>query len=71
MAAGHPFFAGWPRREIVPLPTGHWPMLSEPKRWPRHSPRSVAQPLSSAASSAAISSGVRPSVTTVCVATCA
>ncbi|MBB4761260.1 alpha/beta fold hydrolase [Amorphoplanes digitatis] len=30
MAAGHPFFAGLTTAEIVPLPTGHWPMLSEP-----------------------------------------
>jgi pimeloyl-ACP methyl ester carboxylesterase len=31
MAAGHPFFAGSAEARIVPLPTGHWPMLSEPK----------------------------------------
>jgi pimeloyl-ACP methyl ester carboxylesterase len=31
-AAGHPFFAGLTEARIVPLPTGHWPMLSEPKR---------------------------------------
>jgi pimeloyl-ACP methyl ester carboxylesterase len=31
MAAGHPFFAGLAEARIVPLPTGHWPMLSEPK----------------------------------------
>jgi pimeloyl-ACP methyl ester carboxylesterase len=31
MAAGHPFFAGLGEATIVPLPTGHWPMLSEPK----------------------------------------
>jgi pimeloyl-ACP methyl ester carboxylesterase len=30
MAAGHPFFAGLTEAEIVSLPTGHWPMLSEP-----------------------------------------
>jgi pimeloyl-ACP methyl ester carboxylesterase len=30
-AAGHPFFAGLHGAEIVSLPTGHWPMLSEPK----------------------------------------
>ena len=30
MAAGHPFFAGLAEAEIVMLPTGHWPMLSEP-----------------------------------------
>jgi hypothetical protein len=30
MAAGHPLFAGLSEAEIVPLPTGHWPMLSEP-----------------------------------------
>jgi pimeloyl-ACP methyl ester carboxylesterase len=30
MAAGHPFFAGLGEAEIVPLATGHWPMLSEP-----------------------------------------
>ncbi|MFB9361651.1 alpha/beta fold hydrolase [Actinoplanes nipponensis] len=29
-AAGHPFFAGLTEAEIVALPTGHWPMLSEP-----------------------------------------
>jgi pimeloyl-ACP methyl ester carboxylesterase len=31
MAAGHPFFAGLAEARIIPLPTGHWPMLSEPK----------------------------------------
>ena len=31
MAAGHPFFAGLAEAEIIPLVTGHWPMLSEPK----------------------------------------
>ncbi len=31
MAAGHPFFSGLAEARIVPLPTGHWPMLSEPK----------------------------------------
>jgi pimeloyl-ACP methyl ester carboxylesterase len=31
MAAGHPFFAGLTDATIVSLPTGHWPMLSEPK----------------------------------------
>ncbi len=30
MAAGHPFFAGLSEARIVALPTGHWPMLSEP-----------------------------------------
>ncbi|MEU7907293.1 alpha/beta hydrolase [Actinoplanes sp. NPDC049118] len=30
MAAGHPFFSGLAEAEIVSLPTGHWPMLSEP-----------------------------------------
>ena len=30
MAAGHPFFAGLTEARIVSLPTGHWPMLSEP-----------------------------------------
>jgi pimeloyl-ACP methyl ester carboxylesterase len=30
MAAGHPFFAGLTEATIVALPTGHWPMLSEP-----------------------------------------
>jgi pimeloyl-ACP methyl ester carboxylesterase len=32
MAAGHPFFAGLAEAEIIPLATGHWPMLSEPKK---------------------------------------
>ena len=32
MAAGHPFFAGLTEAEMVPLPTGHWPMLSEAGR---------------------------------------
>src|SRR5687768_4859208 len=27
MAAGHPFFAGLAEAEIIPLATGHWPML--------------------------------------------
>jgi len=31
MAAGHPFFAGLTEARIMALPTGHWPMLSEPK----------------------------------------
>jgi pimeloyl-ACP methyl ester carboxylesterase len=31
MAAGHPFFAGLTDARIIALPTGHWPMLSEPK----------------------------------------
>jgi pimeloyl-ACP methyl ester carboxylesterase len=31
MAAGHPFFAGLTQARIIPLSTGHWPMLSEPK----------------------------------------
>jgi hypothetical protein len=30
MAAGHPFFAGLTEADVVPLATGHWPMLSEP-----------------------------------------
>jgi pimeloyl-ACP methyl ester carboxylesterase len=30
MAAGHPFFSGLTEAEVVPLATGHWPMLSEP-----------------------------------------
>ncbi|MGW4942655.1 alpha/beta fold hydrolase [Actinoplanes sp. NPDC004185] len=30
MAAGHPFFAGLTEAEVVMLPTGHWPMLSQP-----------------------------------------
>jgi len=29
--AGHPFFAGLGEARIITLPTGHWPMLSEPK----------------------------------------
>jgi hypothetical protein len=31
MAAGHPFFSGLGEARIIGLPTGHWPMLSEPK----------------------------------------
>ncbi|HEX8630010.1 MAG TPA: alpha/beta hydrolase [Catenuloplanes sp.] len=31
IAARHPMFAGLAGAEIVGLPTGHWPMLSEPK----------------------------------------
>lgn len=30
-AEGHPLFAGLAGAQIVGLPTGHWPMLSEPK----------------------------------------
>ena len=30
MAADHPFFSGLAEAEVVPLATGHWPMLSEP-----------------------------------------
>jgi pimeloyl-ACP methyl ester carboxylesterase len=29
---GHPFGAGLADADIVPLPTGHWPMFSEPDR---------------------------------------
>jgi hypothetical protein len=31
MAAGHPWFVEMTDARILPLPTGHWPMLSEPK----------------------------------------
>ena len=31
-AAGHPFFAGLTEARVHALPTGHWPMLSEPAR---------------------------------------
>jgi pimeloyl-ACP methyl ester carboxylesterase len=31
MAAGHPWFVEMTEARIIPLPTGHWPMLSEPK----------------------------------------
>ena len=33
LAENHPFFAGVQRDnlDVVGLPTGHWPMLSEPK----------------------------------------
>ncbi|WP_207921382.1 alpha/beta fold hydrolase [Micromonospora sp. KC721] len=31
IAEGHPFFAGLAGAELHGLPTGHWPMLSEPK----------------------------------------
>jgi pimeloyl-ACP methyl ester carboxylesterase len=31
MAAGHPWFVEMTEARIVRLPTGHWPMLSEPK----------------------------------------
>ena len=30
-ADGHPFFAALTEARVVALPTGHWPMLSEPK----------------------------------------
>jgi pimeloyl-ACP methyl ester carboxylesterase len=30
VAAGHPFFAGLAGAPVLPLPTGHWPMFSEP-----------------------------------------
>src|SRR5437588_6350149 len=30
MAAGHPWFAGLADATLVGLPTGHWPMVSEP-----------------------------------------
>jgi len=29
-AAGHPFFAGLTEAKVVGVPTGHWPMFSEP-----------------------------------------
>ncbi|MFI5487182.1 alpha/beta fold hydrolase [Micromonospora echinaurantiaca] len=31
IAQGHPFFAGLAGGQLHALPTGHWPMLSEPK----------------------------------------
>ncbi|MFI7577065.1 alpha/beta fold hydrolase [Micromonospora sp. NPDC049497] len=31
IAQGHPFFAGLAGGQVHALPTGHWPMLSEPK----------------------------------------
>jgi pimeloyl-ACP methyl ester carboxylesterase len=31
MAAGHPFFSGLTEARMIPIGTGHWPMLSEPK----------------------------------------
>jgi pimeloyl-ACP methyl ester carboxylesterase len=31
-AQGHPWFAGLARADLYGLPTGHWPMLSEPNR---------------------------------------
>ena len=30
-AAGHPFFAGLTEARLLSLPTGHWPMLSDPR----------------------------------------
>ena len=36
MAAGHPFFAGLTKADVVSLPTGHWPMLSEPEALAAH-----------------------------------
>jgi pimeloyl-ACP methyl ester carboxylesterase len=32
IAQGHPFFAGLAGGDLYGLPTGHWPMFSEPKR---------------------------------------
>jgi pimeloyl-ACP methyl ester carboxylesterase len=32
IAAGNPFFAGLAGAPVLPLPTGHWPMFSEPAR---------------------------------------
>jgi hypothetical protein len=29
---GHPFFAGLAGADLRALPTGHWPMFSEPAR---------------------------------------
>ena len=34
-AAGHPYFALLGKAELVGLPTGHWPMFSEPTRLTR------------------------------------
>ena len=31
IADGHPFFTGLAGGQVHALPTGHWPMLSEPK----------------------------------------
>ncbi|HEU5108224.1 MAG TPA: alpha/beta hydrolase [Micromonosporaceae bacterium] len=31
-AAGHPYFALMPDADVVGLPTGHWPMFSEPAK---------------------------------------
>jgi pimeloyl-ACP methyl ester carboxylesterase len=30
-AQGHPYFARIAGADVIGLPTGHWPMLSEPK----------------------------------------
>ncbi|MEV4706953.1 alpha/beta hydrolase [Actinoplanes sp. NPDC049316] len=35
-AAGHPFFAELTEAEVIGLPTGHWPMLSEPEALAGH-----------------------------------
>ena len=35
-AAGHPFFAALTEADVVSLPTGHWPMLSEPEALAGH-----------------------------------
>ncbi|UQU67191.1 alpha/beta hydrolase [Couchioplanes caeruleus] len=35
-AAGHPFFAELTEADVVGLPTGHWPMLSEPEALAGH-----------------------------------
>jgi pimeloyl-ACP methyl ester carboxylesterase len=32
IAGGHPYFAGLAGADILGLPTGHWPMFSEPER---------------------------------------
>ena len=37
---GHPFFTGLAGGQLLELPTGHWPMLSEPKALADARPRS-------------------------------
>jgi hypothetical protein len=71
---GHPLFTLLAGAELHGLPTGHWPMFSEPKRLAEILDaigRGTAdQDLRMPRISSAISSGVRPSVLTVPVATC-
>jgi pimeloyl-ACP methyl ester carboxylesterase len=44
VAAGNPFFAGLKDAQVIPLPTGHWPMFSRPDDLAATLERAAAEP---------------------------